>query len=184
MTLLSNNKSKTATYLLLSCLLTQFTAGCTTLSSGLSSVTRFAKGPYAQFPASQAPHTLLKKPLAAGRLSSNFGYRMSPSGLPLPKKHGGIDYRADKGTVIFAAGNGVIIGKRVSSSYGNVLTVEHSNGFKTLYAHMDAFGAGIEKGSKVSKGQPIGTVGTTGRSTGPHLHYELIYKGKKVNPLF
>lgn len=143
-----------------------------------------AKSAYSQFPKSQMPHTMLKKPVAKGSITSKYGYRLNPTGIPLPKKHAGVDFRADTGTSIFAAADGVIIDKRISNSYGKLIKISHDNGFSTFYAHMDTFGTTLEKGTEVSKGQVIGTVGTTGKSTGPHLHFELHYRGKKVNPHF
>lgn len=175
------------TQLMLSIVLALSTSGCSTLSNGsgyLSSAVNIISGPYAKFPQSQAPHTLLRKPVGDGRMSSEYGYRLSPSGLPLPKKHSGVDYSAAKGTAVLAAGHGVVVGKRRSPSYGNVLTIEHENGFKTRYAHLDSFSGTVEIGTRVKRSQAIGTVGSTGRSTGPHLHYELIYQGEKVNPIF
>ncbi len=164
-----------------------FVSGCQTIdtiSENIKLPQATSKPAYSQFPKNQMPHTMLKKPVAAGSISSKFGYRLSPAGIPLPKKHSGVDYRAPTGTSIFAAADGVIVDKRVSSSYGNLIKISHDNGFSTFYAHMDTFGATLEKGSEVSKGQVIGTVGSTGRSTGPHLHFELLYRGKRVDPLF
>ena len=138
----------------------------------------------AKFAPTEVPNTLMKKPVAAGRLTSRYGYRLNPKGVPYPKKHKGIDYATDTGTSIYAAGDGVIDKLYVSKSYGNYIRIKHDNGFYTAYAHMHAFGDGLKKGSVVSKGQVIGAVGTTGRSSGAHLHYELIYKGKFIDPLF
>ena len=138
-----------------------------------------------EFAQNEVPHTLNRKPVAEGRLSSTYGYRMRPTGLKfLPKKHNGIDYAAPEGTPIYASGDGVIDKLYVSSSFGNFIRIKHANGFRSSYAHMAAFFDGLEVGDTVSQGQQIGTVGTTGRSTGAHLHYELTLNGKHVDPLF
>lgn len=140
---------------------------------------------FSDIPTDQVPHTLMRKPVATGRLSSDFGRRRNPtSWIGFPKFHNGIDYAAAAGTAVYAAGDGEVIEKRVSDSYGNVLKIKHENGFETLYAHLSGFESGIEVGTVVTRGQPIGGVGNTGRSTAAHLHYELIYRGKRVNPLF
>lgn len=144
----------------------------------------FKKEKYENIPKDQVPHTLLIKPVAGGELSSEFGVRINPKGLPIPKKHKGIDYKAPKGTEVFAAGEGIVISKRVSKSYGNFIKISHDNGFASAYAHMDRFSENIKEGTEVQRGDVIGYVGNTGRSTNPHLHYELIYRGKKINPLF
>lgn len=138
----------------------------------------------AKFPLDQAPHTIMKKPVAEGRLSSGFGYRINPKGVRIPKRHKGIDYAAPRGTAIYAAADGVIEKIYVSKSYGNYIRIEHENDFFTAYAHMNAFADGLEKGTPVSRGQIIGQVGDTGRSSGPHLHFELIHAGKFIDPLF
>lgn len=138
-----------------------------------------------EFALDEVPHTLDRKPVAEGRLTSTYGYRMRPTGLKfLPKKHNGIDYAAPQGTPIYASGDGVIEKLYVSSSFGNIIRIKHANGFHSAYAHMAAFFDGLSVGDTVSKGQQIGTVGTTGRSTGAHLHYELTYNGKHIDPLF
>ncbi len=167
-----------------SCLIATGCATIEKITENINLPTPAGKPSYTDFPETQVPHTLLRKPVASGSLSSKYGFRLNPAGIPFPKKHNGIDYRAEEGTSIFAAGDGVIVEKRVSSSYGNIIKISHDNGFSSLYAHMHSFAPTLEKGTEVSKGQVIGTVGSTGQSTGPHLHYELHYRGKKVNPLF
>lgn len=138
----------------------------------------------AKFPKTEMPHTMLTKPVAEGRLTSGFGFRLNPAGIPIPKGHKGVDYAAAEGTAIYAAESGVVVRKYVSTSYGNYIKIEHENGFSTAYAHMNEFANGIEEGDKVKKGQRIGGIGTTGRSTGPHLHFELHYRGKAMDPFF
>jgi murein DD-endopeptidase MepM/ murein hydrolase activator NlpD len=137
-----------------------------------------------KFKSNEVPNTLMKKPVANGVLTSKYGYRLSPTGTPFPKKHKGIDYKAKEGTAIYASGSGTIEKKYVSKSYGNYIRIKHANGFSSAYAHMHHFAKGLAEGTHVKRGQIIGAVGTTGRSTGAHLHYELLYHGEPVNPLF
>ncbi len=116
----------------------------------------------------------------AYRISDPFGIRIHPITGKL-QKHTGIDLAARVGKSIYATGNGKVINVRISNKgYGNRVTISHGFGFKTLYAHMhDIY---VKKGDKIGRGQIIGTVGNTGTSTGPHLHYEVIYKRRKINP--
>ena len=137
-----------------------------------------------KFPLNEVPHTLLKKPAEQGKLTSGYGRRLSPTGVPRIRKHEGVDYAAPTGTPIFAAGDGTIDKHYVSKSYGNYIRIQHENDFYTAYAHMDAFTDGLSIGSPVTQGQIIGTIGSTGRSSGPHLHFELIHKDQFLDPLF
>lgn len=137
----------------------------------------------AKFPKNQVPHTLLRKPVAAGVQTSGFGYRLNPAGVRLPKKHNGVDYAAEVGTPIFASGDGKIIKKYLSTSYGNFIQISHANGFSSAYAHLESFAPAMEIGARVAKGQVIGFMGSTGRSTASHLHYELRYKGERIDPM-
>ncbi|MEH0158698.1 M23 family metallopeptidase [Limibacter armeniacum] len=115
------------------------------------------------------------------RLASGFGMRFHPI-LKVRKLHTGIDFSADKGTPIYATGNGkVTMAKKSNSGYGWQIEIDHGFGYATKYAHMSKFH--VKNGEKVVRGQLIGEVGNTGRSTAPHLHYEVVYKGKKVNPI-
>ncbi|MFK7858009.1 MAG: M23 family metallopeptidase [Granulosicoccus sp.] len=127
---------------------------------------------------------MLKKPVGAGRLSSGYGYRINPRGIGLPERHKGVDYAAPTGTAIYAAADGVIDKIYVSEIYGKYILIEHENDFYTAYAHMNAFADRLEAGSKVTRGEVIGQVGSTGKSIDPHLHFELIHKGKFIDPLF
>lgn len=138
----------------------------------------------AKYPVDQMPHTMMSKPVAEGRLSSGYGYRINPKGIRVPRRHKGIDYAAPRGTAIYAAESGVIDKLYVSKSYGNYIQIAHENNFYTAYAHMNAFADDLKVGSKVARGQIIGQVGSTGKSSGPHLHFELKYGGKFVDPLF
>lgn len=138
----------------------------------------------AQFPTNQMPHTMMQKPVGEGRLSSGYGYRINPKGVRLPKRHKGVDYAAPTGTPIYAAASGVVSRLYVSTSYGKYISLDHENDFTTAYAHMNSFADGLEVGSKVSRGDIIGQVGSTGKSSGAHLHFELKYKGVFIDPLF
>ncbi|MBI1215518.1 MAG: peptidoglycan DD-metalloendopeptidase family protein [Alphaproteobacteria bacterium] len=115
------------------------------------------------------------------RISSRFGMRYHPI-LGYSKMHKGIDFAVPRGTPIYAAGDGVIERIGPWSTYGNYVRIRHRRGLETAYAHMKGFRAGLRRGSHVKQGQVIGYVGTTGRSTGPHLHYEILINGRQVNP--
>jgi len=126
--------------------------------------------------------SILKTPLDGARLSSSFGMRKHPiSGFN--KMHKGIDFAAPKGTPVYAGGNGVIEKAGVNGGYGKYIRIRHNNEYKTAYAHLSDFKKGINKGVRVNQGEIIGYVGSTGKSTGPHLHYEIIYQNKQINPL-
>ncbi|MDF1687371.1 MAG: peptidoglycan DD-metalloendopeptidase family protein [Parvibaculaceae bacterium] len=124
---------------------------------------------------------LMKTPVDGARISSSFGRRRHPI-LGYTKMHTGTDFAAPRGTPIYAAGNGIIEKAQRNGGYGKYVKIRHANGYKTAYAHMNGYARGIKKGQRVRQGQVIGYVGTTGRSTGPHLHYEVHVHGKKVNP--
>ena len=125
---------------------------------------------------------LLKTPLDGAKLSSGFGMRKHPiSGFN--KMHKGIDFAAPKGTPIYAGGNGVIEFVGRNGGYGKYIRIRHNNNYKTAYAHLSGYKSGISKGVRVNQGDVIGFVGSTGISTGPHLHYEIIYNNKQINPL-
>ena len=127
--------------------------------------------------------TLDKKPLAFrnARISSPFGKRYHPI-LKQTKIHWGIDYAAPRGTKIFAGGDGVVQVAKYNGSYGNYVKIRHNSEFSTAYGHMQRIAKGIRPGVRVKQGQVIGYVGSTGRSTGPHLHYEVVQNGRRVNP--
>ena len=126
---------------------------------------------------------LLARPVRGARLSSKFSKRRFHPVLKKWKAHLGIDYAARRGTPIVAAGSGRVIYAARAGSYGNLVKIRHDDGYETRYAHMKSFRRGIRKGKYVKKGQTIGYVGTTGRSTGPHLHFELRKRGRAINPL-
>lgn len=125
---------------------------------------------------------LMKTPIDGARISSSFGSRKHPI-LGYTKFHSGVDFAAPRGTPIYAAGDGVVKIAGWVNGYGKFIELGHANKYETAYAHMSAFAKGIRPGVRVRQGQVIGYVGTTGRSTGPHLHYEIHIAGKKVNPL-
>jgi murein DD-endopeptidase MepM/ murein hydrolase activator NlpD len=98
------------------------------------------------------------------------------------KMHAGVDFAAPRGTPILAAGSGTVERANRWGSFGNYIRIRHTDGYKTAYAHLKGFARGVKAGAYVKQDQVIGYVGTTGRSTGPHLHYEVIHHGKKINP--
>ncbi len=129
-----------------------------------------------------AKRMLMRTPVNGARLSSRFGRRKHPI-LGYRKNHTGVDFAAPRGTPIMAAGTGTITRANRFSTFGNYVSIRHSDGYVTAYAHMKSFARGIKKGRRVVQGQTIGYVGTTGRSTGPHLHYEVHKNGRKINPM-
>ena len=124
--------------------------------------------------------SLMKTPINGARLSSSFGMRKHPI-LGYNKMHRGTDFAAPSGTPIMASGSGTVTRARWCGGGGNCVKIKHNSTYETIYAHMKAFAKGIKEGRKVKQGQIIGYVGSTGMSTGPHLHYEVIVNGKKVN---
>lgn len=126
--------------------------------------------------------SLMRTPVDGARVSSKFGMRFHPV-LHFAKLHGGIDFAAPTGTPIYAAGSGTIEFAAPKGANGNFVALRHDNGWRTLYLHLNRFADGIAAGVRVTQGQRIGDVGTTGRSTGPHLHYEVHIDGEKVDPL-
>ena len=123
---------------------------------------------------------LMKTPINGARLSSSFGMRKHPI-LGFSKLHTGTDFAAKMGTPIMASGTGTITRAKWCGGGGNCIKIKHNSTYETVYAHMKSFAKGIKVGKKVRQGQIIGFVGSTGMSTGPHLHYEVIVNGKKVN---
>ncbi len=124
--------------------------------------------------------TLMKTPINGARLSSSFGKRKHPI-LGYTKMHLGTDFAAPTGTPIMASGDGKVLKAGWCGGGGNCIKIKHNSTYQTVYAHLSKFGKGIKKGSRVKQGQIIGYVGSTGLSTGPHLHYEVIENGKKIN---
>ena len=124
--------------------------------------------------------TLMKTPINGARLSSSFGLRKHPI-LGYNKLHQGTDFAARRGTPIMASGSGVVTKAQKYKGYGNYVSIKHNSTYVTAYGHMSKYGRGIRKGVRVNQGQIIGYVGSTGMSTGPHLHYEVIKNGKRIN---
>ena len=124
--------------------------------------------------------SLMKTPINGARLSSSFGMRKHPI-LGFNKMHRGTDFAAPTGTPIMASGSGTVTRARWCGGGGNCVKIRHNSTYETIYAHMSKFASGIKEGKKVKQGQIIGYVGSTGLSTGPHLHYEVVVNGKKVN---
>lgn len=128
-----------------------------------------------------AKRKLRATPVNGARLSSTYGSRRHPI-LGYRKMHTGVDFAAPRGTPILAAGSGTVERANRYGSFGNYIRIRHTDGYKTAYAHLKGFARGVKSGAYVKQDQVIGYVGTTGRSTGPHLHYEVIHNGKKINP--
>jgi len=122
----------------------------------------------------------MKTPINGARLSSKFGMRKHPID-GFTKMHRGTDFAAPLGTPIMASGNGFIERAKWCGGGGNCIKIKHNSTYSTIYAHMSKFASGIRAGIRVKQGQIIGYVGSTGKSTGPHLHYEVIKNGKKIN---
>jgi len=125
---------------------------------------------------------LVRKPMATGIMRSGYGWRRHPI-LGYSKMHTGVDWAAARGTPIYASGNGVVVTAGWESGYGKYVKLRHTNGYETAYGHMSAFARGIQPGTRVRQGQIIGYVGSTGLSTGPHLHYEILVNNRFVDPL-
>lgn len=126
--------------------------------------------------------TLMRTPINGARLSSRYGKRKHPI-LGYTKMHRGVDFAAPRGTPIMAAGDGVIEKAGRFGAYGKYLRIRHNGSIKTAYAHLKGYKRGIRVGKRVKQGDIVGYVGSTGRSTGPHLHYEVLVEGRQVNPL-
>jgi len=123
---------------------------------------------------------LMKTPINGARLSSAFGMRKHPID-GYNKMHRGTDFAAPMGTPIMASGSGVVTRARWCGGGGNCVKIKHNSTYETIYAHMKNFARGIKEGVRVKQGQIIGYVGSTGKSTGPHLHYEVLVNGKQIN---
>ena len=120
------------------------------------------------------------KDLKRNRIASGFGQRIDPF-LHIPRFHPGVDFVADTGTDIYATGDGTVIFVERRQGYGNCVIIDHGYDYQTLYGHIDKYK--VRKGQKVTRGEVIATVGNTGRSKGPHLHYEVLYKNRHEDPV-
>ncbi|MCE2516936.1 MAG: peptidoglycan DD-metalloendopeptidase family protein [Alphaproteobacteria bacterium] len=129
-----------------------------------------------------ASRTLMRTPVNGARLSSGYGKRKHPV-LGYSKMHRGLDFAAPTGTPIMAAGSGVVEYSGWNGSYGKYIRIRHNSTYKTAYAHMSRIKRGVTPGARVKQGQIIGYIGSTGRSTGPHLHYEILVNNRKTNPM-
>ena len=125
---------------------------------------------------------LVRKPVMAGIMRSGFGIRRHPI-IGYTKMHTGVDWAAPSGTPIYASGNGTVEKEGWESGYGKYVRIRHTNGYETAYGHMSAFARGVEEGKRVRQGQVIGFIGSTGLSTGSHLHYEILVNGRFVDPM-
>lgn len=125
---------------------------------------------------------LMRTPIDGARMSSGFGKRRHPiSGYT--RMHKGIDFAAPTGTPIYAAGDGTVVKIGRNGSYGHYIQIRHNGDYSTAYAHLSKYAKGLKRGERVKQGEVIGYVGSTGRSTGPHLHYEVMVNGSQINPL-
>lgn len=125
---------------------------------------------------------LMRTPVAGARISSHYGMRHHPV-LGYNKMHRGTDFAAPRGTPIFAAGDGIVEYAGRKGAYGKYIRIRHNGMYQTAYAHMSRFAAGVTSGGRVRQGDVIGYVGSTGRSTGPHLHFEILQQGNQINPM-
>ncbi len=126
--------------------------------------------------------SLMRTPVNGARLSSRYGRRRHPI-LGYTRMHQGLDFAAPRGAPIMAAGSGIIDYAGRHGAYGNYIRIRHNSVYATAYAHLDHFAKGIRSGKRVKQGQVVGYVGSTGLSTGPHLHYEVMRNGRRINPL-
>jgi len=124
---------------------------------------------------------LMKTPVDGARISSRFGRRFHPV-LGYTRMHKGIDFAVPSGTPVMAAGGGVVVHAAYTNGFGNLVILQHANGYQTAYGHLSRFAAGVKKGARVRQGQIVAYSGSTGISTGPHLHYEVRVNGAQVNP--
>ena len=157
-----------------------------TTAAKSASVYRFApqggEGEWFDASGRSVVRALMRTPVDGARVTSKFGLRFHPI-LKFLKLHGGVDFAAPVGTPIYASGNGVLEFCGPKGPNGNFIKIRHDNGWETLYLHMNRFAPGMATGVRVTQGEQIGEIGTTGRSTGPHLHYEVHIDGEKVDPL-
>ena len=124
----------------------------------------------------------MRTPVQGARLSSMFGVRKHPI-LGYSRMHRGVDFAAKRGTPIMAAGDGRVVFAGRNGAFGRFIEIKHLNNFRTRYAHLYKFAKGVKKGKVLKQGDIIGYVGTSGRSTGPHLHYEVKHKNRTINPI-
>ena len=124
----------------------------------------------------------MRNPVKGGRYTSGFGPRIHPL-LGIARMHTGVDWAAPPGTPILAAGDGTVEAVGQQGGYGNYIRIRHANGFSTGYGHLSRYADGLEPGINVKQGQVIGYVGSTGLSTGPHCHYEILVNNQFVNPM-
>lgn len=133
-------------------------------------------------PAPLLAKSLLLKPVDRGRLSSAYGIRYHPFSKRR-QMHRGIDWAAPRGTLVRAAGDGVVVTAGRRGSYGHYLRIDHGGTIETAYAHLERYASDLRPGRTVRQGDQIGRVGATGRATGPHLHYEVLVAGRQIDPL-
>jgi murein DD-endopeptidase MepM/ murein hydrolase activator NlpD len=140
------------------------------------------RGTYYDLDGKSVRRAFLKAPLQFRRISGVVSNRFHPI-LKRWRSHNGVDYAADRGTPVWATGDGVVTNRSAKGSYGNMVEIRHGNGFVTRYAHLSGYAPGLALGQRVAQGETIGYVGMTGLATGPHLHYELLQRGAFKDPL-
>ena len=167
----------------LCCVLLGLGAGCT--SSAGEAPTASIGGPVSfpgREPAPLMAQSLLLKPVDRGRLTSGYGTRHNPFSKRR-QIHRGIDWAAPRGTAVRAAGDGVVIAAGRNGSYGHYLRIDHGGTIETAYAHLERYASTLRPGGTVRQGDEVGSVGSTGRAIGPHLHYEVLVAGHQIYPL-
>lgn len=158
-------------------------AGC--VSSADEATVKSIGGPASFLPREPAPlmaQSLLLKPVDRGRLTSAYGTRYHPFSKRR-QMHQGIDWAAPRGTAVRAAGDGVVVEAGRHGSYGHYLRIDHGGTIETAYAHLERYASELRPGGTVHQGDEVGRVGSTGRATGPHLHYEILVDGRRIDPL-
>lgn len=162
---------------------TQILAAATEINSKANFIFGYTNGRYYNQNGKEIQSFLLQVPVFGARISSKFSLGRRHPILRTVRPHYGVDYAAPRGTSIVAAADGIITFAGVKGGYGNVIEIRHEGGLKTLYAHMNSFAKGIKSGKRVKRGQIIGKVGSSGLSTGPHLHFGLYRNNAPINPL-
>jgi hypothetical protein len=165
------------------CILLGFCAGCTTSAEQAKAMPGAGVAPLPpRRPVPVTAQTLLVKPVDRGRLTSSYGTRHNPFSKRR-QVHQGIDWAAPRGTPVRAASDGVVVAAGRLGSYGRYLRIDHGRSIETAYAHLDRYAPKLRPGRIVRQGDEVGRVGSSGRATGPHLHYEVLVAGRQIDPL-
>jgi murein DD-endopeptidase MepM/ murein hydrolase activator NlpD len=165
------------------CILLGLCAGCTTSADQAKAMPGGGQASlHPRKPVPLAAKTLLVKPVDRGRLTSGYGSRYNPFSKRR-QRHQGIDWAAPRGTPVRAAGDGVVVTVGRLGSYGRYLRIDHGRTIETAYAHLDRYASKLRPGRMVRQGDEVGRVGSSGRATGPHLHYEVLVAGRQIDAL-